>query len=347
MKNLQIYYFSGTGNARNVARWMDEEATSKGIHSEMISVSQNRLAREMSTETMVGFISPTHGFNYPPLMLNFIIRFPHSLGRQSVFLMNTRAGMKIGNFYIPGLSGLALWLSALILWMKGYRIVGLRSVDLPSNWISLHPGYGPKTVSAMYMRCDKKIRQFAQQIFSGKKVYRAIYDIVQDLLVSPIAVIYFMIGRFILSKTLVASRDCNKCGICVKDCPVKAIYLVDGRPYWSFRCESCMKCMNSCPKRAIQAVHGMFTAILMLVNTLVIGTFYRHFPVSEWGIPGGDSFSVKLIRITVEGFLFFFFLVISYRLVHWLRRFRWFDALIIYTSLTKFRFWRRYKAPVK
>lgn len=45
----------------------------------------------------------------------------------------------------PGLSGLALILPALMLRLKGYRIKGLRPLDLPSNWISLHPGLRGKS----------------------------------------------------------------------------------------------------------------------------------------------------------------------------------------------------------
>lgn len=345
MKQVHIYYFSGTGNARHVAEWMHSEAHTAGLNSQVVNVSQNRMASEMIPDTMLGFISPTHGFNYPPLMIYFLLRMPATKAHQPVFLMNTRAGMKIGSLFLPGLSGIALWLAAFILWTKGYRIMGMRSVDMPSNWISLHPGYGPKTVSAIFARCEKKTRTFAQKIYSGKKVYRAALDIVQDALISPIAIAYFLIGRFVLSKTLYASRACNHCGKCIRECPVKAIYEVAGRPYWSFRCESCMRCMNNCPKRAIEAGHGMFAAIMVLVYTLVISTFYHYLPVSKWGIFNSESLLDKLARFTLESFIVFFFLVLCYRIIHHLRRYRWIDAMITYTSLTKLKFWRRYKAP--
>ena len=345
MKQIHIYYFSGTGNARMVARWMNEEAQNAGLESRVINVSQNRIAREMTPDTMLGFISPTHGFNYPPLMIYFLLRMPTTKEHQPVFLMNTRAGMKFGPLYIPGLSGIALWLAAFILWTKGYHVAGMRSIDMPSNWISLHPGYGPKTIVAIVARCEKKTRHFARQIYSGKKIYRAACDIVQDALISPIAIAYFLVGRFILSKTLYASRACNRCGKCIKECPVKAIYEVADRPYWSFRCESCMRCINNCPQRAIEAGHGMFAAIMVLVYTFVISAFYRYFPVSKWGIFNSDSFLDKLARFTLESFIVLVFLVFCYRLIHHLRRYRWIDAMITYTSLTKLKFWRRYKAP--
>jgi hypothetical protein len=76
--------------------------------------------------------------------------------------------MKIGRIFLPGLSGVALWLSALVLFIKGYKIVGLRSIDLNSNWISLHPSLADKTVLSIYKRCRKITGQFAEDMFSGK-----------------------------------------------------------------------------------------------------------------------------------------------------------------------------------
>jgi hypothetical protein len=46
-------------------------------------------------------------------MLYFIFRFPRSNGNR-VILMNTRAGLKLSKWFVPGLSGIALWLSAVL-----------------------------------------------------------------------------------------------------------------------------------------------------------------------------------------------------------------------------------------
>jgi len=43
-------------------------------------------------DAMIGFISPTHGFNFPPIMLHFLLRFPRS-NQNSAFIVNTRGGL--------------------------------------------------------------------------------------------------------------------------------------------------------------------------------------------------------------------------------------------------------------
>ena len=110
-----IYYFSGTGNSKNVAIWLSQVAEENNIECQIINISQiDRLSiAPPEADSLVVFISPIHGFNYPPIMLNFIMRFPK--GKNKVVLMNTRAGMLIGKFITPGLTGIAFYLSALIL----------------------------------------------------------------------------------------------------------------------------------------------------------------------------------------------------------------------------------------
>ena len=63
-KKIIIFYFSGTGNAHNVSRWIAEEAKSKNIETEIINIGDRPLALpEISKDTLIGFCFPTHGFN--------------------------------------------------------------------------------------------------------------------------------------------------------------------------------------------------------------------------------------------------------------------------------------------
>ncbi len=341
---VKIYYFSGTGNAANVARWFSEVAISKNIESEVVNiakVSKEEIKGE-DNKMLIGFCSPTHGFNFPPITLKFLIRFPK--GKNRVFIMNTRAGMKLWKFYLCGLSGLAQLMAALILVMKGYEVVGMRPIDLPSNWISVHPGLRKKVAASMFVRCERNTKRFAEYILSGKRRYRALYDVIQDLAVTPIAVLYYLIGRFVLAKSLVASHACTMCGLCVKSCPVQAIKEIDKRPYWTFKCESCMKCMNTCPERAIQAAHGLVIGSLYLIST--VGMELLYFSTKD-KIPQGvvhELFENRGFEFIISAVLTLSFIFLSYRIFHFLMRYRIFERLVILTSLTIYKFWRRYNS---
>jgi ferredoxin/flavodoxin len=338
VQKVVIYYFSGTGNSERVAHWFAQVAAENNIESNTNNIAKtNRVSIEPpEPDTLVVFVSPIHGFNYPPVMLNFIMRFPK--GKNKVVLMNTRAGMLIGKFITPGLTGIAFYLSALILLIKGFSIKAIFPVDMPSNWISIHPGLNDRTVRFLHIKNKERVEVFARKVFQEKSHFNALLE-VYDILFAPIALGYFLSGRFFLAKTYYASRDCNNCDLCVKACPVKAIIKVDNRPFWTFNCESCMKCMSNCPKTAIETGHGYIAAFLYVFLTVVLVLFYRYF--EAWCFPIENA----LLKFLLESALLIVLLAIWYRLVHWLLRFKIFERLNVYTSLTKYKWWgRRYKA---
>lgn len=337
-QKLTIFYFSGTGNSKNVAQWLSSAASKNNIECSIYNIAsiERNSVVPVPIDSLVVFVSPVHGFNYPPVMLNFIARFPK--GKNKVILMDTRAGMLIGNYNLPGLSGAAFLFSSFILKLKGYSIAGIKSVDLPSNWMSLHPGLNKKTILTLHEKNKAKVIDFGEKILSGKKVYISLHEFIFDIIVAPISIGYYIAGRFIFAKTFYASGDCNNCDVCVKNCPVKAIIKIDNRPFWTFKCESCMRCMSNCPKRSIETAHG-FIISFFLFSSALTGLFFYYFNRMFFIIPEG------IIRYVIETAIFLLMLGISYRIVHYLMRYRFFERLMVYTSLTKYKFWgNRYKA---
>ncbi len=343
IKNLIIYYFSGTGNAFNVTKWICNVAKERGITVTAISLSDaNRAKPDIPPEgSLVGFVSPTHGFNFPPLMFHFLLRFP-KVKNCKAFIMNTRGGFKVGKFFLPGLSGIAQIFSALVLWVKRYKVVGMYPVDLPSNWISVHRGFKTEVIESIYARRKQQTLEFANKILNGRRNFRALYDIIQDVLVAPISILYYFFGRYFFAKSFIASSDCNNCNLCIKECPVDAIKLVDNRPYWKHNCESCMHCINFCPHRAIEIAHGFVIATVFLVDSFLIFQLYKLINLDQLLIDLLPLFISKTALFFFDSFILIGCLILSYRLLHYLLRFKIVERIIVYTSLTKYKFWRRY-----
>jgi ferredoxin len=339
-KSLYIYYISGTGNARISSEWIADEADKRGLKTvvQRIDRLENIVMPSAEENPLIGFAFPTHGFNAAPIMLRFIAGFPRGLCKK-VFLLNTRAGMKLYKLFMPGLSGVALLLPAFILWLKGYKCIGYRPVDLPSNWIPLHPGLKKKVIESILLRCEKIVRKFAREVLSGKKIYRGLYSLPVDLAISPLALAYYIGGRFFLSKTFIANYNCNNCGICISECPTSSIKYVNNRPYWKLTCESCMRCLNHCPQKAIEAAHGMavvfwiiFTAINAQVLIFIINTLHIQPDVVWWKIASNI--------INIGGMILIASLL--YRIAHFAMGLKPVRYLIRFTSLTALPFWRRY-----
>jgi NAD-dependent dihydropyrimidine dehydrogenase PreA subunit len=338
--SLYIYYISGTGNARISAQWIADEAGQRGLKCVVRQIDrlENIDFPSPAENPLIGFAFPTHGFNAAPIMLRFIAGFPARLAK-NVFLLNTRAGMKMGKIFLPGLTGLALVIPALILRLKGYKCIGFRPVDLPSNWIPLHPGIKQKVIESIFRRCEPIVRNFANQILDGKKIYSGLRSLPLDLLISPIAMGYYIGGRFFLSKTFMANNKCTNCGICIKECPTSSISLVMNRPYWKLTCESCMRCLNHCPEKAIEATHGL--AIVFIVLISAINTWLILSLAGIFGIPS-EALWWKLATQVIYIVVMVFTAAALYMAMHVAMAFRPLRYLVQYTSLTSLKSWRRY-----
>jgi len=343
---LILYYFSGTGNARNAALWIEKVAKEKGLKTSLINIDRFKTIElpELSEKTLIGFFSPTHGFNVPPIVLKFLLKFP-KVKNTDAFILNTRAGLKLHKFFIPGISGAAQLLPALILMIKGFRIVGMQPLDLPSNWLLLHPGLKEKVVNSIYERCQGIVNNFATNMLDGKRKYKALLSLPIDIALLPIALAYYFIGRFFLAKTLIATDACNNCEKCINQCPVKAIKMINDRPFWSYKCESCMRCVNACPQRAIETTHT-FSITLLIVSSIIISpllvTGLKHLGVMDWV---NQSLITRNLWSIIDAIIYLFFVFVSYRILHFLMRYKFINKIIAYTSLSKYKFWRRYKPP--
>jgi ferredoxin/flavodoxin len=346
--SILIYYFSGTGNAKKTALWIKDEAKKIELEIKLFNIAKIDIQKiqKPTDNTLIGFISPTHGFHFPEIMRKFIKKFPKS-NSCNVFVMNTRAGTRIGNKTINGLSGVLHYWSSIILNRKGYKIVGLFPIDLPSNWISIHPAISKKGTELIFKTVEPKVRQFAKEILNGKRNYKAlsIYNIIQDIIISPISILYIWFGKYFFSKSFIASSDCDMCGICEKTCPVQAIKQVDSRMFWTYKCESCMKCMNNCPQKAIETAHG-FIIVLWIFTSFFVGYVISqllNFPYFEnWQLLQNENIKTLIVSLAIFPFLF-----IGYRIMHWLMRVKIFERFFVLTSLTKYKFWGRYKIPKK
>jgi len=347
-KNIALFYFSGTGNSKQAALWIVEEAKAQNINVLICSIEnfEKQNFEEIAGKTLIGFLSPTHGFNLPPVMLSFILKF-NILRQSEVFILNCRAGVKIGKIYFPGLSGVAQLFAAIALFIKGYKIAGLQPLDMPSNWISLHPAQGEKSSEAIYKRCKGITERFTKKILSGKFVWQGLISLPIDLIISPISIAYYFVGRFAIAKTFIANSNCTLCGLCQKQCPVKAISLKDKRLFWSYSCESCMRCMNSCPHRAIETAH-LYTAIiwflsisvlLPIINKLVFS--FNIFNFAE------NSIYKTIIEWILEISVYLITIFAGYRILHFILKIKLLRKFIEYTSLTHYKFWRRYKIQKK
>ena len=348
-KTAMIYFWSGTGNSFRVATRIGELAEEEGLNTRVVSIDAGSPLEEIKEEgeTLVGIVFPTHGFTAPWHVLKFAWRLPGSHSTHA-FCVATRAGLKFGPVFIPGISGSAAFIIGLLLMLKGFSMRGTMSVDMPSNWFSLHPIQSRKSHAAIIERAEKKIVRFTDKILSVGMVWVSLnnlYEILWGSILSIISVCYLLIGRFFLAKLFFANPDCNGCGVCANHCSVNAIRMsgkANPRPFWKYNCESCMRCAAFCPQNAIEAGHS-WGIILYFLTTIPVAAFlFSHLAIY---FPAVGSLKGSWVNEIFNLLYFYPAIFISYVIFSALIRISAVHRIFTLTTLTHFPFWKRYREP--
>jgi len=318
-----LCHMSGTGNSYRVACWFVEAASARGakVHSEP-GCDANPRERTPGPGDLVGLLYPAHGFTAPWNVIKFAARLPRGRGAHA-FAACTRGGSKFGRVFLPGMEGTAAYLIALILLLRGYSVRGARGIDMPVNWLAVHPGYSADSARAIAARSRPVALAFFERILEGRRSFRSFIPLAFGILLAKISLMYLLIGRLFLAKLFFASPRCNGCGLCAEACPNHAILMRDSRPYWTFDCESCMRCMAWCPPNAVEAGHSL--AVLLAYACAAAGAALAGFltpvtnPVAHFAVY--YAYTVAAVWLT-------------YLVLHSILRYGFVNHLFTYTTFT-------------
>ncbi len=346
--SVTIHFMSGTGNSYRVATWMKDLAIRKGMNAKALPIALDRNPKDTPEpdEALLGIVMPTHAFTAPWHMIRFVSRLPR-VKKTHAFCLATRAGLKFGGVFTPGISGTGTFVIAILLALKGYRVRGVMSLDMPSNWTAFHSGLRPDKVRAIIDRAQPRAERFFDRICTGGTVAftgNNLYEVICGSLLIPISLPYLLIGRFFLAKLFFANNQCNGCGVCADNCMVQAIKMagrgLPHRPYWRYNCENCMRCMAFCPQAAIEAGHS-WAILLSFITSIPISVF-----LLSWA---GDALSIGvdvqsgLLKRFIDLLYLYLSLFLSYAVFERLVRIPLVNTFFTYTTLT--HIYRRYREP--
>lgn len=237
-----IYYFSGEGNTKFVAKRIAEII---GEDTYFIPL-ENPTQQEIGGDS-VGFMFPIYAWGVPQSVMRFIELLPDSffnnIKKRSIPVwMVCTCGDETGDapemFYE-------------ILENRGIKPTAAWSVIMPNTYVLL-PGFNTDSPQVETLKLDqapKLVDEIAYKIKNGiweKNLHYGNYPRLKTKLIYP------LFKKWGINRRKWGwTEECIKCEKCAKSCPVKNISIKGGHPVWGKNCVSCLACYHNCPVHAV------------------------------------------------------------------------------------------------
>ncbi len=238
-----IFYFSGTGNTKWVAQQL-AEATREELIYIPDELRKGDFSYTLKEGERLGFCFPTHGWQPPRIMRDFIRKSTFKTSAEHYVFAVTTCGDDMGY---------AMRILNKELKQKGMVTDAAFAVKMPES-----------NVCFSFLHLDKPERE-RQKIEQAKVTVAHIADVVksrekgiEELIKGPIPFTYtYIIGAY-YNKHLITDgkfwvdKDaCISCGLCAKLCPVDDIEELPPRWKHDGSCTNCLACYHHCPQQAI------------------------------------------------------------------------------------------------
>lgn len=301
MREVLIHYFSGTGNSLLAAKQLGDELQKYDYQGVYHSI-ENGIPGNIDKYELHIFFFPVYATSVPHIVRKYIHNLPEGRG-VSAAVISTNG--RISTRFRDGHQGWALYQARLCLRLKNYQVFLSETLDFPHNVTIVGPPRLEKYNQQIIEQASVKLPDLARKIAERQRHHRRILwpNILWSL---PLGYLFGWFGRRAIGKLFGTDSGCNRCGVCVKQCPARAIRNQSGQIKWGWNCEGCLRCINHCPKRAIQLsalrlavmLGTIFFNPLFLLHNRIPAAFFQML-----GRPGSVIFDVVLY--TVSYIIFF------------------------------------------
>jgi len=240
---MVMFYFSGTGNSRYIAELFSQNMSAT-CHSIEDSVDFEKL---MHAEDVVGFCYPVYMSSVPRIMREFVARYMQALKGKKIVIFCTQLM----------LSGDGARKFAMLFPKDHIEVIYAEHFFMPNNMndIPLFPISGEAGIERAMAREKRRVESVCRDIKGGKVKKRG-FSIIGRVLGFPQAV-FMQTTEKRANRAVSIDKDCTKCGLCVKICPMNNFSMEDGKIQHKHNCTMCYRCMNVCPERAITVLLPM------------------------------------------------------------------------------------------
>jgi len=235
IKDVDIYYFSGTGNTLLIAQKIQETLRRFNCPAQLMRLEKTNPA-EINLNKTIGLMFPVAFQSTYPFIWSFFENLPHANGTE-IFMVDT----------LGLLSGAIVGPLKVLLESKGFSCIAAKEILMPSN-----------------MRPKQRDEQSKQRIIDKGLVSARVFahDLFYDQIkwgrIPFVSDVFNKLSRSSLLRNnlrkkvypVIDKYKCIKCGICYNMCPVDNI-TVQEYPDFSGNCQYCLRCLAFCPTDAI------------------------------------------------------------------------------------------------
>ncbi|MCP4106155.1 MAG: hypothetical protein GY749_11550 [Desulfobacteraceae bacterium] len=241
--NVDLKYFSGTGNSYKILDTCKESFIQNGYNATLSSITDKSEINEQAD--FIGFCFPVYAFGIPRICRKYLQNLPEFVNQNKTFILITAGEQEESGFSVQE--------SMNILSKKGLEIIYSAVVQMPANWtISMNPP--PKEEAQLIISNGvNKAKKITKDILEGVTSHHN-FNYPPGYSKIGFYKDYYLfkwLGVSTLWRNFRTDETCDSCKLCSEICPTGSIQIVDNKPEWSETCEQCMRCVNYCPKQAI------------------------------------------------------------------------------------------------
>lgn len=228
-------YFSGTGNSEYIAQCFSER-----MGAECHSIEENiDFASLLHTHDTIAVCYPIYGSSVPRIMRDFTARHNTALMEKKLIIFCTQMMF----------SGDGARAFARLIQGCDSRVIYAEHFNMPNNisnfWLfPVRDAERRRKQKAADCKLDRVCRDVQCGIVKrrGWGVFSKLLGKFQNAYWSTIEK-----GR---AGSFAADSDCNRCGLCVRRCPVQNLELTEASVMQKNNCILCCRCVHLCPQKA-------------------------------------------------------------------------------------------------
>jgi len=242
IKSITLAYFSGTGCTKAIVDSFEHQLLDKGVIVNKLNIATCS-GHEVGETDLIIICSPVYAFRLTSIVERWVKNLPETQNTYAAIISVSGGGDISPNTAcrIP---------SKRFLKKKGYHLIYEKMLVMPSNFaIQAEQSLNYNLLSVM----PQRVKFIINDILSGKQKFS--HPKLQDRFLATLGKAEHLGAKFV-GRSIHASKDCNKCGSCIRNCPEKNIEMKNGKPKFGFRCIWCLKCIYACPRKALS--HRIF-----------------------------------------------------------------------------------------